>query len=314
MDRAGNRISKIIQGLKDFARKTGPGEARLVSLDECAAKALDLVGSTARKSGMTLSLEAGKDLPTIKADPVHVEQIILNLLINAMQAITHDHGKISVITGFQKERRRVFVSVEDNGSGIDPGTHFKIFDPFFTTRQAEGGTGLGLAVTYSMVKAHGGDIDFMSEKGKGTTFTVTFPTAPEIRPIRILVAEDEESLRDIIVYTLERAQGYSVEQASTGAEALLKIGTFRPDLVILDVFMPDTDGLEVCRALRKDPRLSGIKVIIITAYADDPKLDQIKRLGFKRILEKPLRLDDLLNQARETLGEGAGEQGIGSRQ
>jgi PAS domain S-box-containing protein len=177
VDRASDRISRIIQGLKDFARKTGQDEPKLVSLDDCAANALRLVESTARKSGITLSFEAMKDLPAIKGDPMHIEQIILNLLLNAVQAITHDHGEISVITGIRKDRRRVFISVADNGNGIDPGTKNKVFDPFFTTRQTEGGTGLGLAVTHNLVEAHGGEIRYESVKGRGTTFTVMFPTA-----------------------------------------------------------------------------------------------------------------------------------------
>jgi PAS domain S-box-containing protein len=306
MDMASNRIAKIVTDLKDFARKSDLIDKTPMQLNGAVENAVRISQATLRKSGVDIELQLAPDLPLMEGNMQSIEQIVMNLLLNASEAIDHDPGKIKVITGFKKIKGRLYVSVSDNGRGIDPSVAQRIFDPFVTTGQTSGGTGLRLSVSYSLVKAHGGDIHFLSEKGKGTTFTVTLPATLKGKRTRILVADDEESLRDVIVHALEREHGYSVEQASTGAEALIKIGSFRPDLVLLDVLMPGTDGLEVCRALEKDPRLFGIKVIIITGHADHPKLDQIKRLGFKEILEKPLRLADLLNQTRKMLGEGAG--------
>ncbi len=305
MDMASHRIAKIVIDLKNFARRSDATEKAPMQINSAIENALRLSQHTMKKSGVDVEVQVAPGLPLIKGNLQTIEQVVLNLLLNASQSIDHDHGKITVTSGFQKATGRVFVSVSDNGRGIDPSVAKRIFDPFVTTRQTSGGTGLGLSISYSIVKAHDGDITFKSDMGKGTTFTVTFPTAPKTKRARILVADDEESSRDFIVYALERDPGFSVEQASTGSEALLKIETFRPDLVLLDVFMPDTDGLEVCRALKKDPRLSGIKVIIITGHAGDPKLDQIKSLGFEQIFEKPMRMGDLLNQARKMLEESA---------
>ena len=101
----------------------------------------------------------------------------MNLTINAIAAIDHDHGKIIIATGIRQKEERIYVSVSDNGRGIDPFISDKIFDPFFTTRQEEGGTGLGLSVTHNLVKVHDGEITFESEKGKGTTFTIKLPVS-----------------------------------------------------------------------------------------------------------------------------------------
>ena len=176
MRQAAARIANIVKKLKDFARPSDIADKQLIRVNDSVENAIRLAQTTLNKSGADLEFALSEDLPLIQGNPTGIEQIVVNLLANALQAINHDHGKIKLTTGVRKKDARVFISIADNGRGIDPSISNIIFDPFVTTKQAEGGTGLGLSVTYSLVKAHGGEITFESKEGKGTVFTVSFPT------------------------------------------------------------------------------------------------------------------------------------------
>ncbi|MFB0533152.1 MAG: sensor histidine kinase [Desulfatiglandales bacterium] len=175
MDMASNRITKIVTNLKNFARQSDIADMKPMQINEAIENATRLAQTTLMKSGIDLKLDLGHDLPPMEGNIQSVEQVALNLIINAIEAIDHDEGKIKVITGFRKKKGQVFVSISDNGRGIDPSVSDRLFDPFVTTRQTEGGTGLGLSVTYNLVKAHGGEITFESQREKGTTFKASFP-------------------------------------------------------------------------------------------------------------------------------------------
>jgi len=155
---------------------------------------------------------------------------------------------------------------------------------------------LGLSVTYSLVKAHEGEIVFETRQGQGTSFTVYLPTLLKRRAARILVVDDDYAIRQMLIEALTMHRQYLVEEASNGIEASIKLGTYRPDLLILDIFMPEMDGLEVCRIIRSEPELSEMKVIITTGYPDHPKLDGVVELGFTNIFSKPF---DLLNFVKD---------------
>ena len=138
---------------------------------------------------------------------------------------------------------------------MDPLVADKIFDPFFTDKQAKGGTGLGLSVSYRLIQDHQGEIRFENNPDQGVTFTVSMPTGFEPKSARILVVDDDPHLQKAIVRTLKRNRTYVIETAGTGTEALIRMGTFRPDLMILDVCMPEMNGVEVCRAIQQMPAL-----------------------------------------------------------
>ena len=301
MDMAANRMDRIISGLKDFARKSSITDKKSVQINTAVENAMRLAQTSLRKSGVAPELDMAPDLPMIEGNLQSIEQIILNLTINAIQAIDHDVGKIKIATGVQKKDGRIFISVSDNGRSIDPTVSDKIFDPFFTDKQAEGGTGLGLSVTYNLVKAHEGEITYKSQKGKGTTFTVFFPKTLREDPAKILIVDDDELIREVLSNVLTRDRAYKVEAASNGTEALIKLGTYRPDLLILDLFMPEMDGLEVCRAIRKEPKLSDMLVTIITGYPTHSKLEEISKMGFTNIYAKPLNLRDFVKEVDELL-------------
>lgn len=186
MELATKRVAKIITELKDFARKSSVSDKRPISINEAVENALRLAQTTITKSGIDLELDIKENLPRMEGNPQSIEQIILNLFINSMQSIDHDRGKIKVITGFQNKQRRIFVSISDNGRGIEQSISDKLFDPFVTDKQGKGGTGLGLSITYNLVKSHDGEITFKSQQGKGTTFTVFFPALSEEKSVKTL--------------------------------------------------------------------------------------------------------------------------------
>ena len=303
MDMAANRVAKIVSDLKNFARQSNVVDKSSMRINTAVENALRLAQTSLRKSGVELEIDLASDLPLLKGNLQNIEQIILNLVINAVQAIDHDQGVVRIATGFQNKDRRIFVSITDNGCGVAPDISDKLFDPFVTDKQAEGGTGLGLSVTYSLVNAHDGEIVFQSQKGKGTIFTVFFPTVVKEATGRILVVDDDKSIRDMLTKALTEAGSYLVEEASNGIEACIKLGTYRPDLLILDMFMPEMDGLEVCRTIKSEPEFSHMKVIITTGFPDHQKLKEVAALGFDRVHYKPFNLPDFLKAVSNIFSE-----------
>ena len=298
MDMAANRVAKIVSDLKNFSKQSNIAEKSALQVNTAVKNALRLAQTTLRKSGAQIELELDEELPLMEGNLQSIEQIILNIIINAIQAIDHKNGIIRIQTGLRINDGRIFIAISDNGRGISPAIADKLFLPFVTDKQAEGGTGLGLSVTYGLVNAHGGDIQFETRKDKGTTFTISMPTGIERKAAKILIVDDDPTIREMLIeaLALNRDRPYLIEEASNGIEASIKLGTYRPDLLILDIFMPEMDGLEVCRIIKNEPELSAMKVIISTGYPDHIKLNQMAQLGFTNVVFKPF---DLLEFAKK---------------
>ncbi len=186
MDMAANRIARIVTDLKNFSRRSNAAERIPVDLNTAVENAVRLTQTTLRKSGVNLVLDLSPDLPPVNANLQNLEQITLNLLINAVQAVEgRPEGRVRISTGLNDGK--IILGVSDNGNGVPESIAGRAFDPFVTDRQAQGGTGLGLSVTYNLVKAHSGDISFDSRPGQGTTFNVRFPVNRSVsraRPFR----------------------------------------------------------------------------------------------------------------------------------
>ena len=274
------------------------------------------------------------DLGKVRADPAQIQQILINLVVNARDAMPQG-GKITIETAevvldeeFASRHLDVLagdyimLSISDTGEGIDAETLSHIFEPFFTTKKAGKGTGLGLSTTYGIVKQSGGHITVASVRGKGTTFRIYFPklteayddspVAPQSKPMptgmaTILLVEDESGLRKLMRTTLER-QGYRVLEAKDGAEALsvCRHGLDHIDLVVTDLAMPRMTGLQLKEkvvALR-----SRMKFLLISGYAEDVLGGREEIANAVDLLEKPFRPDDLARKVREILGGINGKQ------
>ncbi len=275
---------------------------------------------------ITLRERLADDLWVTEADPGQIKQVLMNLYVNARQAMP-DGGDLFVQTdnvtiGPDYDRsyevepgRYVRITVADTGVGMDETTVQKIFEPFFTTRKMGRGTGLGLASVYGIVKNHGGFINVYSQKGRGSTFTVYLPasrkkiqmTPENAQPVTggsgtILLVDDEEMIRDIGGAMLEKL-GYRVLQASGGRQA---IDLYRErhrdiDLVILDMIMPDMGGGDVYDELRHiEP---GVRVILSSGYSLNGDAEEILSRGCQAFIQKPFNLNALSAKIGEVLAD-----------
>ncbi len=303
MEMAANRVARIVSGLKGFARKSNPADKWDVQINTAVENAVRLAQATVKKFQTVLETDLDPTLPYLRANLQNIEQVVLNLIINALESIDHDHGKVRIITRMRQKEQCITIGVQDNGRGINPAVAENIFDPFVTDRQAAGGTGLGLSVTYNLVRAHKGEIAFHANPGEGTTFTVRLPVDPKRKPLRIMVVDDDHDFRGMITRALRRNTSFVVENYANGAEALIRMGSHPPDLLILDMFMPEMDGLGVCRAIKNELGLELMKVIIVTGFPDHPNLYEAARMGFSQILSKPLVIEEFFKVVRENLNE-----------
>ncbi len=308
MEMAANRVARIVSGLKGFATKSNPAEKRDIDANKAVNNAVRLAAATIKTSKTVMEMDLSSDLPSLHANLQNLEQIVLNLIINALESIKHDHGKVRITTRFIEKDKSIIIEVSDNGRGVNPKVAEKIFDPFVTDRQTAGGTGLGLSVTYNLVKAHDGDISFKTKSGQGTTFVIALPTGPKQKPYKIMVVDDDGDFREMILRALIRNTNCVVEDFANGAEALIRMGSYPPDLLILDMFMPEMDGLGVCRAIKNELGLDLMKVIIVTGFPDHPNLYEAACMGFGQILTKPLAIEEFIRIVNENLNGKSVEQ------
>jgi PAS domain S-box-containing protein len=301
MEMAAKRVARIVSGLKGFSRKSNPAEKWNLDVNKAVRNAVRLAKATITKSRTTMEVDLAPDMPLLHANLQNLEQIVLNLIINAMESIDHDHGKVWIETRYSETDKHIAIEVGDNGRGVSPKVAEKIFDPFVTDRQAFGGTGLGLSVTYNLVKAHDGDITFKTLPGQGTTFHIALPIGARQKPHQIMVVDDDDDFREMILRAMARNENCVVEDYANGAEALIRMGSHPPDLLVLDMFMPEMDGLGVCRAIKNELGLDLMKVIIVTGFPDHPNLYEATRMGFGQILTKPLVMDEFIRIVQDSL-------------
>jgi signal transduction histidine kinase/ActR/RegA family two-component response regulator len=268
----------------------------------------------------------------IRADSGQMEQVIMNLVVNARDAMP-DGGKVhvelanvvftepSVTAGLLvSSGSYVRLSVSDNGSGMDQETASRIFEPFFTTKDADRGTGLGLATVYGIVEQAGGVIQVRTEPGAGTTFQVflprtfdqdpadavlppTRPTSPLHESVTVLLVEDDERVRTLLVNRIGKA-GYTVIEAGGGEEALaVARGHEGPiHLLLTDVVMPRLNGRELAEQLtRERPE---VRVLFMSGYSDDAILRQGIETATSHFIQKPFSIDALTVKLQETLRSG----------
>ncbi len=316
--------AELVQRLLMFSRKADFKPIPL-NLNRSIAQVDKLLRRTIPKM-IDIQLDLSDDLAEINADQTQMEQVLMNLAVNARDAMP-DGGKFTVGTKkvtldeeccrIHTEARPgeyVLLTVSDTGHGIDKAIIDHIFEPFYTTKELGRGTGLGLAMVYGIVKQYGGFINCYSKVGRGTTFNVYFPVIesqmePEVQSSgvmpafgteTILLVDDEDFVRDLGARILSKA-GYSVLTATNGKEALDLFEKEREQisLVILDLIMPEMGGKECLKELRKiDPKL---KVLIATGLSADPFTKESVEMGTRGFVSKPFRIKELLRQVRRVL-------------
>ena len=265
------------------------------------------------------ALAAG--LPHAFADAHQVQQVLLNLVINAEQAMLSANGRgiLVVRTWHNAEREMIVLEINDDGPGIAEDVQPKIFDPFFTTKEVGKGTGLGLTVAYAIVQEHGGRIRLESRPGSGASFYVELPVSgakpvtrkesaaqqrkaalTAVRGASILLVEDEAALAAAVADSLREA-GYKVEHAADGEQALVRVQAGPFDLIVCDLKMPRLDGKAFFRKLTASSPALAKRVIFVTGDLAGTDAEKFLEESGCRWLAKPFRLADLLRAVREVL-------------
>jgi len=280
----GDRMAKIVRNLLFFARQRPP-ERAAVKLNAVIEQTLSLRTNQLSLSGITVDTEFTPELPEITGDAQQLEQVFLNLLLNAEQAILEvkPQGRILVRTRLQPDGQAIYADVVDDGPGIAADALPRVFEPFFTTKIVGSGTGLGLSVSYGIIEEHGGQLSVQSRPGE-TIFTIELPVtrvpeavvapmprrlAPSGKGRVALVVEDEPSVLDLVV-TLLSQQGWRVDMASGGRTGLECVERRAYDLIISDIRMPDGDGQEFYHnVLARKPALAK-RFIFITGDTANP--------------------------------------------
>jgi len=318
--------AELVRRLLMFSRKTEQKPVPM-NLNRQIVRVEKLLHRTIARM-IDIQLDLSPDLPEINADPSQIEQVLMNLALNARDAMP-DAGKLTVrtdIATLEEEYCRLHVDVKpgeyvalemsDTGHGMDKETLEHIFEPFFTTKEIGRGTGLGLAMVYGIVTQHNGHIAVYSEVGKGTTFKVYLPAIPaDVEPEvedsgivlaggteTVLLVDDEEFVRELGARILTKF-GYTVLQAENGREALdlFTRERSRISLVVLDLIMPEMGGMECFKALLEiDPQ---INALVASGFSADASVKATIEMGAKGFVSKPFGVNELLREVRKVLDE-----------
>ncbi|HSW60792.1 MAG TPA: PAS domain S-box protein, partial [bacterium] len=316
IEKSVDRASELVSNLLTFSRKN-VSMKKNVDLNSEITASVKMLERTIPKM-VKIKTEFDPSILKISADPVQIEQIILNLGKNASDAMP-DGGNILIKTeNIQNEKGKyISMTFSDTGSGMDKETKEHVFDPFFTTKEVGKGTGLGLASVYGIVESHGGHIHCESELGKGTVFTIYFPAVvtdndngkvitEKTKKLEgsetVLIVDDEENIRDLHSTALKEF-GYKVITAQNGEEALIifKENHHMIDLTILDLGMPGMGGFKCMLEMKKI--VPDSKIIIASGYSEVFQTEDLMKSGASGFIQKPFKLKSVLEKIREVLDE-----------
>jgi PAS domain S-box-containing protein len=300
IERASTRGRDLVKGLTNFVRKELE-EPEPLDLNGLVREEVELLGrTTLQKVALVMDLE--EPLPAVMGERGALGGALMNLCVNALDAMP-DSGTLTLRTR-SLEDGRIGLSLEDTGKGMPPEVLARAMEPFFTTKAIGKGTGLGLAMVYATVKAHGGTVSIQSEVDQGTTVLLRLPAAAvapkagtaalrtsQASALRILQVDDDDLILASIPMLME-LQGHTVATAAGGQEALdLLRGGLAVDLVILDLNMPGMNGLETLHHLRE--LRPGLPVLLATGYLDPATEVQLKQFGRALSISKPFSMQDL---------------------
>jgi signal transduction histidine kinase/CheY-like chemotaxis protein len=333
------RARRIVKNLLYFARENKPERSR-VDLNEIVQRTLALRSYELKIENILVESELDSNLPQTMADPYQLQQVVLNLVVNAEQALLEERGQGRVRIRTSHSARRpgprtagsILLEVSDDGPGIPPVISSRIFEPFFTTKPPGVGTGLGLSIVYGIVQQHGGEVTFENQHGAGVKFLVELPVVPvpaadraAARPYsadrpgavpagRILVVEDEPTVAQLIVDVL-REEGHHAESVLDSQDGLTLISRRQYDLVICDLRMPRLDGPAFYDALVRSGSPIRDKILFTTGDTLAPRtIEFLEPNGFP-YLAKPFLVEELKLAVNRLLAAGrtpaAKKEGLG---
>lgn len=316
--KSADRIRQVLRSLEIFSRPAGTG----MSYFSLAALVKDVVAISEHSlslKGIRLATDLDPNMPEMLGDPFQIRQALFNLITNSEQAYeeTKRQGTIVVQTKWLPETKEALLSVQDEAGGMSEVVRQRALEPFFSTRPPDRAAGMGLPLVYGIVRAHKGSLDIQSEKGKGTTVTLRFPVEPRpkadearaaqmaldeasLANLRILLVEDETEVRVPVKRFLE-AEGALVEDAPDGHQALNLLAIRDYSIILLDLRLPDCDGIEIIHHLsRTRPGLLR-GVMVITGLNVAPEEQAFLRSKRIPCLQKPFSMTDLKKKILERL-------------
>jgi two-component system NtrC family sensor kinase len=295
-----------VQSLLSFARQHPP-ERKLSDLHAAIDDVLEIMAYELRTSDITVVREFAPNVPGVMADVHQLQQVFVNILSNARQAIEPVQREGKIIIRTRHADGKMTIEFEDNGPGIRPENLARIFDPFFTTKPVGKGTGLGLSLCYGIVQEHGGKITARSEPGQGAAFAIELPTTDQAPPHAlfrgasatpftsqergsngksILVIDDEKWILDLASELLRR-EGYTVATATGGREALELIAVRKYDVIVSDWKMPALNGVRLFEHLAATDPGSAKRVLFMTGDVVSDTFQEFLRTNKLTCLSKP---------------------------
>lgn len=317
IEQSATKARELTRGLLSFGKPT----PKLKETLDVVSVADDLVSALAPSfpADVSLKYSTSGEVKPILGNSTQIYQVLMNLCVNAKEAMPSG-GTIEIALStivadvefcklypFLTAPEYLKITVTDTGTGIPADVIEKIFEPYMTTKEASGGTGLGLYITFGIVKAHNGFIDVSSTPGKGTTFTLFFPAlhSPVIKPPGekiVVLVDDEVVLQDLLGEMLE-AYGYDVVKAESGEDALkLLHDELKADLIIVDYQMPGMNGMQFTEELRRFDR--SVPVILSTGNLTLISSGEPERCAVTRVVPKPYELETILKVVEECIGKG----------
>ncbi len=325
--REARRAERVVRDLLTFARQGNVTRSELVDLHGVIRHIVDTQRYALDTRGVRVQLALTEQPVYVQGDTARLEQVMLNLVVNARQALEAMRGTRAMVQAPLELRistetesdTYVVVKVADNGAGISPSLLGRIWDPFFTTKEEGVGTGLGLSVVHSIVTEHGGVVDVHSELGRGTEFMVRLPIVgapddtedqhvtgesaiptmdsdmlPSGKALDILVVDDEAAIISFLTRFLS-SRGHAVVGASDGMHAVRIAEQFTFDVVVCDLHMPEMDGVELIRRMRMLPSCTGTRYVLSTGDGPgSPMMGRAEALGVDGLLAKPYTIDQLM--------------------
>jgi len=305
------RIAKITKELMGVAR---PSESQFETSNiiTIIKQAVNLLENQIKLANINVYTEFKHDTLMIYSDPKQIEQVFLNLIVNAMHAMENG-GDLIIKTKTAGEKHELKVEIEDTGTGIEPENITKIFNPFYTSKKSKDGTGLGLSISKSIIEEHKGTLTVTSKSGKGSVFTVCLPlekntsikevTANEsdikhnifsdtqIRTMSVLIIDDDEVMRSTLTESLS-LHGYEIDAAVDGTDGIIKAAQKKYNVIILDLNMPRRTGLHVLDIIKKID--NDLPIIVISGVALETEFHTAKKAGAFACIKKPFSITDLL--------------------
>lgn len=317
------RCKEIIDNLLAFARKSAPAKTE-VDINAVITNTADLLGYQLKRSGIRVVLDLDRSAPVVIADPSQMQQVFVNLIENSRYELVHRKGPGEIRMSTHAAENRVVIRIADNGPGFTGETLDRIFDPFFTTKPGGEGTGLGLSLSYGFMQEHGGTLNARNLDSGGAEFEISLPTIAslersekgdetadqELQPAfeggkkKVLIVDDEEQVGHLIENLLA-PQGIKVIKAISGCDCIHALQESEVDLILLDIRLPDIDGLKLKDAIVRQWPCYGNRVLLLTGDTIDERVyaNATSKDDMDEVITKPFNIHALKSRIFNSLME-----------